>query len=183
MKLRIFSRLLALGLLAATSPLLSSCGSVGGGNHQVVNVPGLHDFGVRLREAANSYRRANGKSTLGRHAGLEEMARQHAEAMARSGVMSHDGAATRYAKASATYQIHSTAENVMRWPVQRGRDPQAMLQSWINSSGHRRSLLDSAYSVTGLGIAQNEQGNIWVTQMFGSKPGTGQGAPGVGRAW
>jgi len=171
------------GLLAAPIVLLSSCGPLGGGNHKVVNAPGLSDLGSRLREAGNSYRRSNGKSTLTNHTGLHEMAQQHAEAMARSGKLSHAGNSARSGLAASKYQIRATAENVMRWHVRLGRDPQAMLKTWTDSSGHRRNLLDPSYAVTGLGIAQDEQGNIWVTQMFGWKPGSGLTSPGVGSAW
>lgn len=156
---------------------------MGGGNHKVVNAPGLQDLGSKLREAVNSYRRSNGKGALSRHAGLEELAQQHSEAMARSGKLSHAGDSTRSGIASSKYQIRATAENVMRWPVRGGRDPQKMLQTWIDSSGHRRNMLDGSYQVTGLGIAQNDEGNIWVTQMFGWPPGAGQFAPGTGSAW
>lgn len=186
-QLCITSRSLVFGFLAAPVILLSSCGplggELGGGNHQVVNAPGLKDLGSRLREAANSYRRSNGKSTLTNHAGLQELAQQHSEAMARSGTLSHAGSSTRSDIASSKYQIRATAENVMRWPVSGGRDPQKMLQTWIDSSGHRRNMLDGSYRVTGLGIAQNEEGNIWVTQMFGWPPGAGAIAPGTGSAW
>lgn len=180
-------RIVLLASLFGLAALSSSCGplggSAGGGNHKVVNAPGLKDLGSRLREAANAYRRSNGKSTLTNHAGLQEMAQQHAEAMARSGKLGHAGDSSRSGIAATKYQIRATAENVMRWHVRASRDPQVMLKSWTDSSGHRRNLLDPEWAVTGLGIAQDEQGNIWVTQMFGWKPGAGAVGPGVGSAW
>lgn len=174
-------RLILLSLLFGLAALSSSCGgSEGGGSHKVVNAPGLHELRGRIREAGNAYRRANGKRPLANHAGLQEMAQKHSEAMARSGKLDHDGSASRNGIAASQYQIGTTGENVMR---QHGRDAQAMLQTWIDSAPHRGTLLDSSYAVTGLGIAQDEQGNVWVTQIFGWKPGSGQVAPRVGRAW
>lgn len=144
-------------------------GGSGGGNHQVVNAPGLRDLGSRLREAGNAYRRSSGKSTLARHAGLEEMARQHAEAMARSGNLSHGGGGNRNDLARSRYGMIMTAENVMRWHTKVGGGVPAMLRVWTESSGHRRNLLGE-WAVTGIGLAQDELGNIWVMQIFGTEP-------------
>ncbi len=184
MNVKIPLRLVLLGSLFGLAALSSSCGPLGGseagGNHKVVNAAGLQDLGVRIREAGNAYRRSNGKSPLANHAGLQEMAQKHSEAMARSGKLDHAGSESRNGIAQSKYQIGATGENVMR---QHGRDAQAMLQTWINSAPHRRTLLESSYAVTGLGIAQDEQGNVWVTQIFGWKPGSGQGTAGVGHAW
>lgn len=185
MNAKIPLRLVLLGSLFGLSVLSSSCGPLGGsessgGNHKVVNSAGIQDLGARIREAGNAYRRANGKAALANHAGLQEMAQKHSDAMARSGKLDHDGSASRNGIAASKYQIHATGENVMR---QHGRDAQAMLQTWINSAPHRRTLLDPSHAVTGLGIAQDEHGNVWVTQIFGWKPGSGKGSAGVGSAW
>jgi uncharacterized protein YkwD len=172
---------LSLALLAA---LGSSCGQLGGGsgggNHKIVAAPGLRNLGSRLREAGNSYRRSSGKSALSRHAGLVQMAQQHSESMARRGRLDHQGSASRTDEVSARYGMNAKAENVMRWHVKAGRSPQAMLKVWTDSSQHRRNLL-GPYGVTGIGIAQDEQGNIWVTQIYAPDPGSaassGMGSP------
>ena len=162
---------LSLALLAA---LGSSCGQLGGssegGSHKVVAAPELRDLGSRLREAGNSYRRSSGKNSLALHPGLDRMARQHSESMAQRGKLDHQGTASRGDEVSARYGMNAKAENVMRWHVKAGRSPQAMLKVWTDSSQHRRNLL-GPYAVTGLGIAQDEQGNIWVTQIYAPAPG------------
>lgn len=160
--------------LAMLTALGSSCGPLGGSsegaNHEVVAAPELRDLGSRLREAGNSYRRSSGKASLARHPGLDQMARQHSESMARRGKLDHQGTASRGDEVSARYGMNAKAENVMRWHVKAGRSPQAMLKVWTDSSQHRRNLL-GPYAVTGLGMAQDEQGNIWVTQIYAPVPG------------
>ncbi len=43
------------------------------------------------------------------------------------------------------------------------RSPQAVVDAWMNSSGHRANILSSSY--TEIGVGHVSQGNIW-TQMF-----------------
>jgi len=40
------------------------------------------------------------------------------------------------------------------------------LAGWLDSDGHRRNLLSSAYVATGIGIAVAENGRIYLTQLF-----------------
>lgn len=179
-------RIVSFVSIALLTALGSSCGplgeSLGGGNHRVVEAPGLRDLGSRLYAASNSYRRASGKGTLARKADLDRLAQQHSESMARRGKLDHAGASSRTDEVAARYGVNEKAENVMRWHVKAGRDPQAMLQQWIGSSGHRRNLLGN-YAIGGLGIAQDELGNIWVTQIYAPAEGSGNRGPGVGRVW
>lgn len=43
------------------------------------------------------------------------------------------------------------------------RTPQAVVQAWINSSGHRANILNASY--THLGVGYVADGHYW-TQMF-----------------
>jgi uncharacterized protein YkwD len=40
------------------------------------------------------------------------------------------------------------------------------VKGWMNSSGHRRNILDDAYERTGLGIAVGRDDKVFVTQVF-----------------
>ena len=164
----------------------SSCGPLGGdgggGNHRVVAAPGLRDLGSRLYAASNAYRKSAGKSALRRERDLDRLAQQHSESMARRGKLDHAGGSSRTDAVAVRFGVAEKAENVMRWHVQAGRNPQAMLKVWIDSSQHRRNLLGVDYAMGGLGIAQDEQGNIWVTQIY-APAGSGNRGPGVGSVW
>lgn len=166
-------------LLAVTG---SSCSAPGGGNHRIVEAPGLPDLGSRLNEAANSYRRSQGKSPLTREAELDRIARQHSESMARRGELDHQGSVARTDEVAARYGVTEKAENVMRWHVKAGLSPQAMLKAWIDSPQHQRNLI-GPYAITGLSQVQDELGNIWVTQIYAPTPGSGRRGQTSGHAW
>jgi uncharacterized protein YkwD len=44
--------------------------------------------------------------------------------------------------------------------------PQAVMNSWMNSAGHRSNILSASYTQIGVGAAKDSQGNIYWTQMF-----------------
>lgn len=53
----------------------------------------------------------------------------------------------------------SAAENIAKGQ----RTPQAVVNAWMNSSGHRANILNASYTKIGVGYVQS--GNLW-TQMF-----------------
>lgn len=173
----------SLGLLIA---LASSCGPLGGdpggGNHRIVAAPGLQELGSRLFAASNAYRVTSGKGRLARKGDLDRLAHQHSESMARRGKLDHAGASARTQEIVTRHGVREKAENVMRWHVKAGSSAQAMLKQWINSPAHRRNLL-GPYAISGLGIVQDEHGNIWVTQIYAPAAGAGQHGPAPGRYW
>lgn len=40
------------------------------------------------------------------------------------------------------------------------------VKSWMNSPSHRQNILDPEWTTTGIGIAQSEAGEIYITQIF-----------------
>lgn len=44
--------------------------------------------------------------------------------------------------------------------------PQEVMNSWMNSTGHRNNILSSSYLEIGVGAAKNSEGNLYWTQMF-----------------
>lgn len=87
---------------------------------------------------------------------LERAAREQAELMARSGRMQHTAARgqdflTRVRRAGIE---GAAAENIAR-----GRfDMEALFLAWMNSSGHRRNMLDQRFSRFGLASARTGNG-------------------------
>ena len=41
-----------------------------------------------------------------------------------------------------------------------------VMNSWMNSSGHRANILNSAYNQIGVGVARDKNGNLFWTQML-----------------
>ena len=184
MKIPVAVRILSILALPSIAMLVSSCGPLGGGggNHRVVEAPGLRDLGSQVYAASNAYRKLNGLGSLKREKELDRLAQEHSESMARRGKLDHSGASGRTDQVTARFSVSEKAENVMRTHVKMGRDPQSTLKLWINSPGHRKNLL-GPYALSGLGIAQDEMGNIWITQIYAPAPGSGSRGPSVGRYW
>ncbi len=40
------------------------------------------------------------------------------------------------------------------------------VRGWMNSSEHRRNILDRQFTTTGIGVAQTRDGRIYITQVF-----------------
>ena len=46
------------------------------------------------------------------------------------------------------------------------KTPAAVMNGWMNSSGHRANILNASYNQLGVGIATNSSGTLYWTQMF-----------------
>jgi uncharacterized protein YkwD len=115
--------------------------------------------------AINSLRAEAGRGPLSYSAELERIAAGHARDMARQGVMTHygaDGSGPGDRARRAGYRFCRVAENVAYGQ----RSLQEVLQSWADSRGHRRNMLDRRVSEVGIARAE---GNFWV--MFLGGPG------------
>ena len=99
---------------------------------------------------------------------LEEfslLARKHSESMAMGDVdLGHDGFSDRYEMALTVAVLSSAGENVgMNFAAQ---DPvNNALNNWLDSQGHRQNI-EGNFNLTGVGIARNDLGAIYFTQLF-----------------
>jgi uncharacterized protein YkwD len=74
----------------------------------------------------------------------------------------HDGFSRRVAATGIAYS--RVAENVAY--NQRHKDPATQaVQGWLKSSGHLANIRGN-YTLTGIGVASNNQGEIYFTQIF-----------------
>ena len=98
------------------------------------------------------------------------MAKIQAENMARFQKMAHTipeselptlGDRARY----AGYPFGRLAENVaLGYP-----NAETVVQGWMNSTGHRRNILNSDVGETGIGIARSSAGGLYYCQVFGRR--------------
>lgn len=110
----------------------------------------------------NAARAAEGLRPLTRDAALEDVARQHAEAMRSRGLLAHDagegGVSARLQAAGLTPSSYgeniARAENVAR----------AHRVIWASPS-HRGNLLDPRYRAVGVAVVE-DQSVVWVAQIF-----------------
>lgn len=133
---------------------------------QVLQIPQL-DSSVSSYEAevvrlVNDIRRQNGLQPLTANWELSRVARYKSQDMLDRGYFSHNSPTygSPFQMITAFGLSYRTAgENIAKGYS----SPQAVVNAWMNSSGHRANILNGSYSQIGVGYVP--QGNYW-TQMF-----------------
>jgi len=120
--------------------------------------PGQALFGM-----VNGARNSEGARHLGRDARLDRVAQAHAEAMRAAGRLAHDvgdGApGDRVVAAGAT--ARAVGENVAH-----AADERHAHRTLWRSPSHRSNLLEPSYDAIGIGVAQDQDGTLWVCEVF-----------------
>jgi uncharacterized YkwD family protein len=132
----------------------------------VLNIPDV-DFEVKAYEEevirlVNEIRAQNGLRALTYDWQLSRVARYKSDDMRRNGYFSHNsptyGTPFQMIK-SFGIGYKSAAENIAKGYS----TPKAVVDGWMNSSGHRANILNPSFTHIGVGYVKD--GNIW-TQMF-----------------
>ncbi|AWB94421.1 SCP-like extracellular [Agromyces badenianii] len=112
----------------------------------------------------NRERAATGCGPVSDDAGLRSVARAHSGDMAARGFFDHtnpDGQ-TPWDRAGAAGISHAGGENIARGQA----DAASVMQSWMNSPGHRANILNCDFTTLGVGVHEGP-GGPWWTQLFG----------------
>ena len=119
----------------------------------------------QLLDLTNQSRANSGLPMLRMDPRLCRAARLHSANMARYNTMSHylEGKSHQHRTMEAGYPSGMVAENVC---YSQG-NPQAAINTWLNSSGHRANMLSYQYSDLGVGIGYSSNGQPYYTQVFG----------------
>ena len=128
----------------------------------------LRELGLQAIGAINRIRAERGMPSLGENSTLTKIARGHSEDMARRGYFSHtspDGRRARDRLAARGVTYRTVAENIQK---NRGHDNpvSVAIESWMRSKSHRQNILTAAFRETGLGVAVDESGMFYFTQLF-----------------
>ncbi|MBT2410555.1 CAP domain-containing protein [Streptomyces sp. ISL-12] len=121
---------------------------------------------ARVLALVNEERTAAGCSPLTENARLTRAADDYSDVMAASGVMSHtgpDGSTMASRVEAAGYQWAALGENIARGQA----DAEAVMDAWMNSSGHRANILNCDFEEIGIGVHAGD-GGPWWTQDFGT---------------
>lgn len=122
----------------------------------------VSEFELKVVELVNQHRIANGLEPLTLNVELSNVARTKSQDMKDNGYFSHT---------SPTYgspfdmlkqfgiSYRTAGENIARGQ----RTPQAVVDGWMNSDGHRANILNPAFTQIGVGYVA--EGNYW-TQLF-----------------
>jgi uncharacterized protein YkwD len=152
------------------------------------------DLERRIHDLINRERTSKKLKPLRFDGQLSKIARGHSTDMARRRFFSHvnpdgkdptdRGMAARYTcrKVYVNYSTAGLAENIYQgnlynrirtsgdrksydWNTAEDLAKQSV-KGWMNSSGHRRNILEKNYTESGVGIAISRDDKVYVTQMF-----------------
>ncbi|CAL9539898.1 hypothetical protein SUDANB58_04226 [Streptomyces sp. enrichment culture] len=112
----------------------------------------------------NQERAKVGCSPLAANSALADLAGDFSDAMAEQGFFDHTdpGGATPWDRAERAGISNLGGENIARGQA----DAQAVMESWMNSSGHRANILNCDFATLGVGVHFGS-GGPWWTQDFG----------------
>ncbi|MER7660908.1 CAP domain-containing protein [Streptomyces sp. NPDC096193] len=150
----------------ASGPVSGGSGSGSGGSG---DSDGGSSNGAEAQVLAlvNKERASAGCSPLTANAQLTEAADDYSDVMAASGVMSHtgpDGSTMTSRVEAAGYAWSTLGENIARGQA----DAASVMDSWMNSPGHRANILNCSFKEIGVGVHVGD-GGPWWTQNFGAR--------------
>jgi uncharacterized protein YkwD len=122
----------------------------------------------RVFELGNRQRRKRRLRELLWRDDIKDEARRHSLRMMELGFFSHhDPARGALAQrlSAAGLSFRGAAEN-LNYSRGYSDPPAAAVQGWMMSPGHRKNLLDSAFTHTGIGVARAKDGTWYATQIF-----------------
>lgn len=133
---------------------------------QILQIPqtdaAVSSFEAEVIRLVNKIRTENSLSPLTANWELSRVARYKSQDMRNNGYFSHTSPTygTPFQMIKAFGLSYRTAgENIARGYI----SPQAVVNGWMNSSGHRANILNASYRQIGVGYVA--QGNYW-TQLF-----------------
>ncbi len=131
----------------------------------VVTLDDLTANEQQLLDLTNQARASSGLPMLRMDPRLCRAARLHSANMARYNSMSHslDGRSHQHRTQEAGYPSSLVAENICFSQY----NPQAAINTWLNSSGHRANMMSYQYGDLGVGIGYSSNGQPYYTQVFG----------------
>lgn len=115
----------------------------------------------------NKERSAAGCGPLSQDSQLNQAALRHSEDMDARDFFDHtnpDGADPGRRVTATGYKWSTYGENI----AQGQQTPEAVMDSWMNSPGHRANILNCSFKDIGVGI-HKASGGPWWTQVFGAK--------------
>ncbi len=135
---------------------------------QKINVPSLDDVKKLEEEVArlvNLERSKRGLQTLTMNWELSRCARYKSQDFINKNYFNHNSPTygTPFDMMKSFGLRYSAAgENIAKFQ----RTPSEVMNSWMNSAGHKANILSATYNQIGVGVAKDSKGNLYWTQMF-----------------
>lgn len=135
---------------------------------QKVNIPNIQDVKALENEViklVNVERSKNGLPALKSNWQLSRCARYKSQDMINKNYFSHQSptyGSPFQMMESFGLKFSSAGENIAKGQ----RTPQEVINAWMNSPGHRSNILSASFSEIGVGLAKDQYGRCYWTQMF-----------------
>jgi uncharacterized protein YkwD len=112
----------------------------------------------------NQYRASRGLSVLSRNISIDSQSKKHSQEMAKGKApFGHDGFKERVQATGLAYS-GGAAENVA-FNMGFGDPATKAVEGWLKSPQHRQNI-EGKYDETGIGVAVNNKGEVFFTQIF-----------------
>lgn len=152
--------------LIAKNPQLSNPNLIYPGNK--INVPNINDIKSSETEVVrlvNRERTSRGLKPLSNNWELERIARYKSQDMVNKNYFSHTSPT--YGSPFTMMQNFGVKFSAAGENIAMGqKTPAEVVNSWMNSPGHRANILGTSYTQIGVGLAKNNNGVCYWTQMF-----------------
>ena len=120
---------------------------------------------MEVHQQINQYRQSLNLAPLSLKDRISRQAEIHSQNMAQQEVkFSHQGFESRLEALKDDISYRSAAENVA-YNQGYGNPAERAVTGWIKSEGHQQNIVGD-YNLTGIGIAQNQRGEYYFTQIF-----------------
>ena len=129
------------------------------------NINGFSKEQVEVLNLVNKERKANGLKPLTLNKELSNVANIKSRDMIEKGYFDHTSPT--YGSPFDMMKKFNISYNTAGENIAMGqKTPSEVMNSWMNSSGHRANILNSTYTELGVGIQKDSNGTIYWTQMF-----------------
>lgn len=156
---------------------LTGCPPFGGnGNGNGDPDPALLEMELDAFDQINAARTGNGVAALIMDDTAREVARAHSQDMADRDFFDHvnpDGDDPFERMADAGISFGTAGENIA---ANQGfpDPPTTAVNGWLNSPGHFANIMNGGFTHTGMGVAENNVGKFYFTQVFFAPAKAGQ---------
>jgi uncharacterized protein YkwD len=122
----------------------------------------------RILDLTNEARAKDKLPALKVNATLLEVARAHSANMAKQHAMKHtlDGKNPAQRVEKAGYDYRAAGENIATGD--KGASAEALFQGWMDSKPHHENIMSPKYEEIGIGLATDDKGQVYATQVFAS---------------
>lgn len=128
------------------------------------STPSNNQMVADILQLVNEHRRSKGLSALTLNNIISAEAEKHSQRMASGRTpLGHDGFDARVQ--SITKQIGGSISRSAENVAYGSRTAQQVVSGWLNSPGHRQNI-EGQFNLTGIGVARNNKGEWYYTQLF-----------------